>query len=252
MPANQYDKNFAGGVGANTLTPSAWAALGTLLAQGFQPGIALSEQINTLLRQLSTFMAGVSDWVELRGSLDQLDDGSVANYFAAFKSAMDNSMTMAQNIGGPIGSVTAFAGAAAPAGWMICNGALVTVAAYPALYAVIGTTYGTSNPGVNFALPDLRGRFVRGFDAGAGVDPARVLGSVQADAVRSHIHKNGVADGGTAGFVYGGTTDDMPGAATQTIDTAATARTHQGLTSAFGGTETRPVNMAMNHIIRVS
>jgi microcystin-dependent protein len=45
----------------------------------------------------------------------------------------------------------------APAGWMLCQGQLLPISEYPALFNLIGTTYG--GDGVStFALPDLRGR----------------------------------------------------------------------------------------------
>lgn len=42
-------------------------------------------------------------------------------------------------------------------GWERCNGQVLPVALYQDLYGVIGNTFG-GNPGVTFALPDLRGR----------------------------------------------------------------------------------------------
>lgn len=51
-----------------------------------------------------------------------------------------------------------------PDGWMPCEGQLLSVDEYGALYALIGTTYG--GDGVNtFALPDLRGRAIVGKDS---------------------------------------------------------------------------------------
>ena len=45
----------------------------------------------------------------------------------------------------------------APAGWAFCDGRLLPIAEYPALFQLIGTTYG--GDGINsFGLPDLRGR----------------------------------------------------------------------------------------------
>lgn len=53
----------------------------------------------------------------------------------------------------------------APVDWALCNGAAMSIAQYPDLYAVLGTTYG--GDGVNtFNLPDLRGRTP--LHAGAG------------------------------------------------------------------------------------
>ncbi|MGB7553288.1 MAG: tail fiber protein [Candidatus Korobacteraceae bacterium] len=45
----------------------------------------------------------------------------------------------------------------APQGWAFCNGQLLPIQQYSALFSLIGTTYG--GDGINnFALPDLRGR----------------------------------------------------------------------------------------------
>lgn len=252
MPTNQYDKNFAGGVGANTLTPAAWAALTTLLSQGFQPGIALAEQMNTILRQMSTFMAGISDWVELKGSLDQLDNGVVVDYFNAFKSAMDNAHAETRNLASPVGTIVAFAGAAAPTGWFLCNGQLVSRTGYSNLWNVIGTTYGAGDGSTTFALPDLRGEFLRGLDAARGVDPGRALGSAQGSAFAAHNHLNGVGLTSTpTTSIYGSTTDGVPGVASRPVELSNSALARQGLTSTVGGaTETRPRNVAINFIIR--
>lgn len=66
----------------------------------------------------------------------------------------------------PVGSVTAFAGAAAPTGWALCDGSSqLRAGAFAALFAVIGTTYGSVD-GTHFNLPDLRGRTPVGQDAG--------------------------------------------------------------------------------------
>jgi microcystin-dependent protein len=50
-----------------------------------------------------------------------------------------------------------FAGNFAPAGWMFCEGQLLPIADYDALFNLIGTTYGGDGQST-FALPDLRGR----------------------------------------------------------------------------------------------
>lgn len=62
------------------------------------------------------------------------------------------------------GTITAFAGSAAPLGALICDGSSVLRSAYPALFAVIGTTYGSVD-GTHFTLPDMRGRALVGYDA---------------------------------------------------------------------------------------
>ena len=57
-----------------------------------------------------------------------------------------------------IGTIAIFPYSFAPRGWLACNGQLVSIAQYSALYAQIGTTFG-GNGTTNFALPDLRDRF---------------------------------------------------------------------------------------------
>lgn len=56
-----------------------------------------------------------------------------------------------------LGEILLFAGTYAPVGWALCNGQLLSISDYPALYQLIGTTYGGDGV-TNFALPDLRGR----------------------------------------------------------------------------------------------
>lgn len=50
-----------------------------------------------------------------------------------------------------------YASGRTPIGWQKCDGSLLAISQYDALYALIGTTYG--GDGVNtFAVPDLQGR----------------------------------------------------------------------------------------------
>ena len=91
-------------------------------------------------------------------------------------------------IAAPVGSVYTFAGATVPTGWLKCNGALLSRTTYAALFAVIGTTYGAGDGSTTFALPDLRGEFVRGFDDGRGIDAGRALGSWRDHILQSHNH----------------------------------------------------------------
>lgn len=102
-------------------------------------------------------------------------------------------------IAAPTGSVYTFAGATVPTGWLKCNGALLSRTTYAALFAVIGTTYGAGDGSTTFALPDLRGEFVRGFDDGRGIDAGRALGSWRNHILQSHNHflptSSGIAGG---------------------------------------------------------
>lgn len=55
-----------------------------------------------------------------------------------------------------VGQICPVAFGFAPAGWLVCDGSLVSTTDQPGLFSVIGYTYGGS--GGAFALPDLRGR----------------------------------------------------------------------------------------------
>jgi microcystin-dependent protein len=56
-----------------------------------------------------------------------------------------------------IGEIQLFAGTFAPIGWLKCEGQLISIAEYTALFSLLGTTYGGDGQ-TTFALPDLRSR----------------------------------------------------------------------------------------------
>lgn len=56
----------------------------------------------------------------------------------------------------PTGSLNPFAGSTAPTGWLLCDGASLLMADYPALFGVISTTYGSVDA-THFNIPDMRG-----------------------------------------------------------------------------------------------
>lgn len=135
--------------------------------------------------------------------------------------------------GVPIGSVHYFGSTEAPKGFLIANGALLLRSSYAKLFAVIGEQFGAGDGVTTFALPDLRGEFVRGADMGRGVDAGRVFGSVQADELKSHRHTVTVKSfttGFAGGFMALGNNSGTTTAAN---------------TSLIGGNETRPRNVAL-------
>lgn len=85
----------------------------------------------------------------------------------------------------PAGSVHYFAMQAAPEGYLVANGALVSRTVYGRLFSTIGTTFGEGDGGSTFQLPDLRGEFLRGWDVGRNLDPERGFGTAQGDAIRN-------------------------------------------------------------------
>jgi microcystin-dependent protein len=93
-----------------------------------------------------------------------------------------------------IGQIMMFAGNFAPAGWAVCDGRLLQIVDYDALFRVIGTSYGGDGT-VTFALPDLRGRAPLGQGAGPGLSSYQLGQKVGAESVTlaaaqmpSHVH----------------------------------------------------------------
>jgi microcystin-dependent protein len=140
---------------------------------------------------------------------------------------------------GLVGVVSAFAGSAAPTGWLLCTGNTISRTTYSVLFAVIGTTYGAGDGVTTFRLPDLRAEFIRGLDASRGVDAGRVLGTSQADELESHSHFLGYTAGTSRG-----SPDNPVGAVYDNTDNTI-------VSGSTGGTETRPRNVAMNYIIKI-
>jgi len=102
--------------------------------------------------------------------------------------------------GMPTGSVVSFAGAVAPTDWLLCDGTIYLNTAFPALAALLGTTYGGVF-GTSFGVPDARGRVLVGAGTGAGLTPRALAatGGEEAHALSAsengpHVH--GVSDPG--------------------------------------------------------
>ena len=64
-----------------------------------------------------------------------------------------------------VGQILAVCFPFAPKGWAICAGQTMSIAAYPTLFKLIGTTYGGDGQ-FTFVLPDLRGRAAGGTGGG--------------------------------------------------------------------------------------
>ena len=69
-----------------------------------------------------------------------------------------------------LGEIRMFGGNFAPRGWSFCDGQLLPISSYSALFSILGTTYGGDGE-VTFALPDLRGRFPLHPGSGPGLTP---------------------------------------------------------------------------------
>lgn len=115
----------------------------------------------------------------------------------------------------PVGTILSFGGGTVPDGFLLCNGALINRNDFAALFAVIGTNWGTTS-GTDFRVPTCNGNLLKGRAIGSGADPDRNsrtavqtggttgdnVGSLQTWRVQSHRHSTYIRNtyaGGTIG-----------------------------------------------------
>jgi microcystin-dependent protein len=93
-----------------------------------------------------------------------------------------------------LGEIKMFAGTFAPRGYQFCNGQILPIAQFTALFSLLGTNYG-GNGTSNFALPNLQGMAPMHWGNGAALTP-RVIGetsgvisvNLAANQVPAHNH----------------------------------------------------------------
>jgi microcystin-dependent protein len=156
----------------------------------------------------------------------------------------DGSVTLAKLVSAvqqallPAGAVQAFAMNSAPSGWLAADGSNVSRSTYAALFSAIGVTYGSGDGSTTFALPDLRGYFVRGSGTNSDGTAAGTFGTKQGDAFKSHSHN--YTDQSTNGALL------AAAGASRTVPNVNLS----SVTSAAGGAETRPKNIALLYCIK--
>ncbi|PQQ22255.1 hypothetical protein C6H66_24335 [Photorhabdus hindustanensis] len=130
-----------------------------------------------------------------------------------------------------------------PPGYLTCNGQTFDKSLYPKL----AEAYPDGR------VPDLRGEFIRGWDDSRGVDPGRVCGTWQGDAIRNITGSWGDATAESGG--------DASGAFNYTYRRGGRAAGGGGGTLSFTfdasrvvptANENRPRNVAFNYIVRAA
>ncbi|SEG19378.1 Microcystin-dependent protein [Halpernia humi] len=85
-----------------------------------------------------------------------------------FASSFGNIEVKAQATEPFLGQIAFVAFNFAPRGWAECNGAILPISQYSALFALLGTQYGGDGR-TTFALPDMRGRVILSNGQGPGL-----------------------------------------------------------------------------------
>lgn len=130
----------------------------------------------------------------------------------------------------PAGVMVDYGGTSAPSGWLLCNGAAISRTTYAALFAAIGTAYGTGDGSTTFNIPDRRGKFSLGLAAsGTGSTLGGTGGSIDhTHSVPAHYH--GMGTGADLNITSGG-------AHTHSID-----HDHGSVTSGAGSSHTHSID----------
>lgn len=151
----------------------------------------------------------------------------------------------------PIGTVMAYVSSTPPAGWIPCDGrTLSKTGIYADLYKVVGDSFTSPASQTTFKVPDLRGEFVRGWDNRltgdtSAVDPSRTFGSNQTESISAHSHRV------YRTYLPSGYVDDVGNVPLIPIDLASPGASSSFVsTSAVGGKETRPRNVALLYCIK--
>jgi microcystin-dependent protein len=110
-----------------------------------------------------------------------------------------------------LGMIQAFGYNFSPRGWAFCNGQILQISQYSALFSLLGTTFG-GNGQTTFGLPDLRGRVIVGAGSGPGLTPVAYgeMGGVESVTLLTSnmpMHNHQIVNGnGQAGTVAVSTT----------------------------------------------
>lgn len=101
----------------------------------------------------------------------------------------------------PSGAMMMWGAAAAPTGWLLCDGSAVSRSTYAGLFSVISTTFGMGDGSTTFNVPDFRQRFPLGkASSGTGATLGTTGGNID------HVHGSPLTTGtpsGTSGQLVG-------------------------------------------------
>ena len=143
----------------------------------------------------------------------------------------------------PVGMIGTFPSLIIPDGWFLCDGAFKSKTTFPELFAFLQYAYGGGAD--NFALPDYRELFMRGWGGNRGIDSDlnRAPGNRQEDEIRSHSHPLDKVLSWPRGS-RAAVTEQNQEADPEDFNAYSTN------TNSFGGSKTRPKNIAVVYCIK--
>jgi microcystin-dependent protein len=145
----------------------------------------------------------------------------------------------------------------APSGWLLCAGAAVSRTTYAALFALIGTTFGSGDGSTTFNLPNYTNRMPYGTTlaaTGGSADAITVAHTHTAtSAVADPGHTHGYVIGTLAGNNAAGSIPDYIRQGAATTDSAVTNITVATTVNSTGSSGTNanlPPYLGINFIIK--
>lgn len=155
-----------------------------------------------------------------------------------------------------IGEIRIFAGTYAPADWQLCDGSTLSISEYPALFQLLGTTYGGDGQST-FRVPDLRGRWP--IHQGQNMSLGQVGGSEGVSLLPPHLPSHthplkATATAATTATVSGNTLAQSTPGPLYLDDDASVSLSPMALQMTGGGQshENRSPYLAVNFIISLS
>jgi hypothetical protein len=137
----------------------------------------------------------------------------------------------------PTGTIVAYGGATAPAGWLLCDAAAVSRTTYARLFAIIGTGFGIGDGTTTFNVPEMRDRLTLGKGTnnatlGATGTAAAASGTITSSNITGVLTVASTTGTGTTGPGSTGTGNTGTGTSGGTVATipAATYNTGTGTT----------------------
>lgn len=138
--------------GATSITSSNLTASRALISNS-SGKVAVSDVTSTELSYLDGVTSAVQ--TQLDGKQVTLVSGTNIKTVNGNSLLGSGNVTISATGGVPTGTIMPYGGSTAPDGYLLCDGSAVSRTTYSALYAVIGTTYGSGDGNSTFNLPNL-------------------------------------------------------------------------------------------------